>query len=102
MTARIWPGALCYLARCVRSENNGRVVTAMRRVQNELWLYPGGAKNIGPGWVIDRDVTTWGGARSRRVPEYNLTPILPPPGSESTEDRAPCEVEPAQPDRVSA
>lgn len=102
MTARIWPGALCYLARCVLSENNGRVVTAMRRVQNELWLYPGGAKNIGPGWVIDRDVTTWGGARHRVVPEYNLTPILPPPGSESAEDRAPCEVEPAQLDRVSA
>lgn len=36
------------------------------------------------------------------VQDWKLTPITPPPSADTTDDRAPCEVEPAQPDRVSA
>jgi hypothetical protein len=100
MTARIWPGALCYITHPTMF---GRMVEALHEapVGVEYFRLPDGYRNIGAPfagvWVckfLGQSVTVpcERGERETQyacIPARWLRPITPPPGSESTEDRAP-------------
>lgn len=93
MSGRIWPGALCYITPPWKvSEEIGRVVEAKRRSAfgETVSMRNGGISRHGmqiPGWLCDGP----GDGFPCFVAEQCLSPILPPPGSESTEDATPVE-----------
>lgn len=101
MSGRIWPGALCIVVNS-RAGNNGAHVTAIERIDRDLFVEPDGRQTFEPAWVVDRMLAGWNGVLGNVVAEDQLIPIIPPPASDATDDTAPCEVEPAQPHRVSA
>lgn len=110
MSRRIWPGALCEIRHAIDTpEMNGRFVIADRLcsvgdvISGKLLC-----RGVFPGqiWVVRSAVCgaplPWANSvrgsglvwvQERPVHENFLFPILPPPESETTEDRAPCEVE---------
>lgn len=113
MSGRIWPGALCEIVRSAAG-NEGRRVVAVK--PDHSWIaccYV--TMGFGQSWeciAVDPLMCTYTD-RSAAFPENRsrvvmpaawLRPILPPPSTDATQtdDTAPCEVERAQPDRVSA
>lgn len=105
MSPRIWPGALCVIT---HPSMYGKLVEALHLAPVGVeFLLPDGYRNVAanvPGmWVVSFQgqavtVPCKRGSRTTRyacIPGRYLRPILPPPESETTEDRAPCEVEAA-------
>lgn len=104
MSARIWPGALCYIT---HPSMYGRMVEALHEapVGVAYFRLPDGYRNIGapcPGvWVAKflGAPITYPCEHGQRLTQYAciparwLRPITPPPGAETTEDTAPCELQ---------
>lgn len=104
MSGRIWPGALCYIThptlfgRMVEALHEAPVGVRFRlpdgymhdSVPPGLWL----CKSLGQPFDVQMGAHGIG-RRSEwaTVQAHWLRPILPPPGTESTEDRAPIEGE---------
>lgn len=109
MSGRIWPGALCRWV--AAGENYGRIVVAERlAVNGERFAATDGTVAIsvpsttGPHWVVScQSALSWTAKdqvqrwfMKRAAAEWMLAPLLPPPGTASTEDRAPCELQPGE------
>lgn len=109
MSPRIWPGALCVVRGCVTTtEMNGRFVVAVRtladgelldglpvvrvrRREGALWIVRSAVSgSLLPERTESNRLTFW---PERALKERVLFPITPPPGTDCTDDRAPCEVE---------
>jgi hypothetical protein len=93
MSGRIWPGALC---RIVHPLEYGRIVEALHivtSIDQGREGKPLSVKAIG-AWMCEFQGAPWeqpgmGLVRFAPIHERWLAPILPPPVTESTEDRAP-------------
>ena len=102
MSGRIWPGALCYITH-PSDQWFGRTVEALFVITREDQGLEGKllASEAMGCWMCraqgfkfpDRVV---GPVDHVPIEARWLRPILPPPGSESTEDRAPCELQPGE------
>ncbi len=108
MTARIWPGALCYITHPTMF---GRMVEALFVITRHDQGLEGRllADNALGCWMCRAQGFTFtdkrlGPIQHAPIEDRWLRPLTPPPASDTTEtdDTAPCEVDPAQPDRVSA
>lgn len=108
MSARIWPGALCVIT---HPSMYGKPVEALRTVPVGLGVFrlpDGHAHDLAPRpgfWLCESQGDLFeapisnGNRRLTRyasIQEYWLKPLLPPPDAKSTEDRAPCEVQPVE------
>lgn len=109
MSGRIWPGALCVVRGSRTPEINDQFVIAESRCPDcGDFMLDGNLvvdEESGESWVVRSAVSgallPWedldsGGvdyAPRRVLMARLLRPILPPPGADSTEDRAPCEVD---------
>ena len=114
MSGRIWPGALCVVRGSQTPGLNGRFVIAEGRCPDENFEVHGFYIIDAPGeswWIrsaVSGDLLPWpdlslDGRKVLRIPYVErralyarcLTPILPPPSADTTEDRSPCELESA-------
>ena len=106
MSGRIWPGALCYITHPTMF---GRMVEALYEAPVGVPItLPDGYRNIPAPcaglWVVKFlggpvSVPCVVGSRMTIyavIPSRWLRPILPPPASDTTEDRAPCELRPGE------
>lgn len=100
MSGRIWPGALCYITH----------PTMFGRMVEALFVITRNDQGLEGRPLTDDALGCWMcKAQGFKFPDRRLGPVVhapiearwlrpltPPPGSESTEDRAPCEVQPGE------
>lgn len=94
MSPRIWPGALCYITASEYPENVGRVVIAESLESDSPRMWNIVAQGV-PLLVWSTNGLDRFPSFDAAAPEASLRPLTPPPASDTTEDRAPCEVESA-------
>ncbi|MGJ7512361.1 hypothetical protein [Variovorax sp. GT1P44] len=72
------PGDLAIMTVSVGG-NEGKIVRCLHLRAPAQVMVPGGEiKDFGPLWVIDRELTTWQGGKSRCVADQFLRPIRDP------------------------
>ncbi len=93
MSPRIWPGALCVITASEYRANVGRIVLVVSLGSRDPLAWNGAAQGEPlMVWDMFRDCYP---SREAVALDNCLRPILPPPESETTDDRAPCETEAA-------
>ena len=78
-------GDLAYVVRSYAG-NEGRIVRCVRLLPCKRWRLPNGVIFTEPSWVIDCALAGWTGGLENSIPDHQLRPITPPPGTVTDEE----------------
>lgn len=88
MSKQLKPGGLAMLVRCLVPENNGKVVTLIKRHPEARICMADGSVQLMPAWQIDTVIPAWRGKQQSIVEERKLIPFDEPGDDAVDESKA--------------